>query len=77
MLMNKTTIECWNILRYEMESIIDQFVPFKKQGRKAIRKIAYKETMYWVYRRTRKETTQITKKHLMQLRLKLDIRKKL
>ena len=25
--MNKTTIECWNILKYEIESIIDKFVP--------------------------------------------------
>ena len=32
MLMNKTTIECWNILKYEIESIIDKFVPLKKQG---------------------------------------------
>ena len=23
MLMNKTAIECWNILKYEIESIID------------------------------------------------------
>ena len=27
MLRNKTTIECWNILKCEIESIIDQFVP--------------------------------------------------
>ena len=32
MLMNKTAIECWNILKYEIESIIDKFVPFQKQG---------------------------------------------
>ena len=30
MLMNKTTIECWDILKYEIESIIDKFVPLKK-----------------------------------------------
>ena len=30
MLMNKTAIECWNILKYEIESIIDKFVPLKK-----------------------------------------------
>ena len=29
MLMNKTAIECWNILKYEIESIIDKFVPLK------------------------------------------------
>ena len=31
MLMNKTAIECWNILKYEIEGIIDKFVPLKKQ----------------------------------------------
>ena len=30
MLMNKTAIECWNILKYEIESIIDKFVHLKK-----------------------------------------------
>ena len=29
MLMNKTAIECWNILKYETENIVDQFVPLK------------------------------------------------
>ena len=64
MLMNKTTIECWNILKYEIESIIDKFVPLKKQGKRsrkkhlskeAIRKIVFKQTMWRVYRRTRKD----------------------
>ena len=61
MLMNKTAIECWNILKYEIESIIDKFVPFRKRCRKkhlseeAIRKIVLKQTMWRVYRRTRKE----------------------
>ena len=64
MLMNKTAIECWNILKYEIESIIDKFVPFRKQGKRcrkkhlskeAIRKIMLKQTMWRVYRRTRKE----------------------
>ena len=62
--MNKTAIECWNILKYEIESIIDKFVPFQKQGKRcrkkhlskeAIRKIMLKQTMWRVYRRTRKE----------------------
>ena len=65
MLRNKTAIECWNILKYEIESISDQFVPFKKQGKRhrkkylskeAIKKITYKETMWRVYRCTRKDT---------------------
>ena len=30
MLMNKTANECWNILKYESENIIDTFVPPKK-----------------------------------------------
>ena len=30
MLKNKTANECWNILKYEIESIIDKFVPLKK-----------------------------------------------
>ena len=64
MLMNKTAIECWNILKYEIESIIDKFVPFQKQGKwcrkkhlskEAIRKIMLKQTMWRVYRRTRKD----------------------
>ena len=59
-----TAIECWNILKYEIESIIDKFVPFRKQGKRcrkkhlskeAIRKIMLKQTMWRVYRRTRKE----------------------
>ena len=40
MLMNKTAIECWNILKYETESIIDKFVPFQKT-----RKTVQKETL--------------------------------
>ena len=64
MLMNKTAIECWNILKYEIESIIYKFVPFQKQGKRcrkkhlskeAIRKIMLKQTMWRVYRRTRKD----------------------
>ena len=64
MLMNKTAIECWNILKYEIESIIDKFVPFRKQGKRcrkkhlskeAIRKIVLKQTKWRVYRRTGKE----------------------
>ena len=52
-----------NILKYEIESIIDKFVPLKKQGKwsrkkhlskEAIRKIVFKQTMWRVYRRTRK-----------------------
>ena len=38
MLMNKTAIECWNILKYEIESIIDKFFSLEKE---AIRKIVF------------------------------------
>ena len=68
MLRNKTATECWNILKYETESIIDKFVPLIKQGKRprkkhlskeAIKKIAYKQTMWRVYRRTRKDEEHI------------------
>ena len=64
MLMNKTAIECWNILKYEIESIIDTFFPLKKQGKRsrkkhlskeAIRKIVFKQTTWRVYSYTRKD----------------------
>ena len=66
MLMNNTAIECWNILKYEIENIIDKLVPFQKQGKRCrkkhlskeaifFRKIVLKQTMWRVYRRTRKE----------------------
>ena len=64
MLRNKTTTECWNILKYEIESIIDKFVLLKtlrKRSRKkhlskeAIKKVVYKQIMWRVYRRTRKD----------------------
>ena len=39
MLMNKTPIDCWNILKYEIGSINYQLVPLKKT-----RKTVLKET---------------------------------
>ena len=76
MLMNKTTIECWNILKYEIESIIDKFVPLKKQGKRsrkkhlskeAIRKTVFKQTMWRVYRRTRKDEDYANYKKVLNL----------
>ena len=64
MLMNTTAVEFWNILKYEIESIIYNFFPLKKQrkqsrkkhlSKEAIRKIVFKQTMWRVYRRTRKD----------------------
>ena len=75
MLMNKTAIECWNIIKYEIESIIDKFVPFQKQGKErkkhlskeAIRKIVFKQTMWMVYRRTRKDEDYANYKEALNL----------
>ena len=35
---NKTATECWNILRGELDSAIDSFVPMKKQGKRSQKK---------------------------------------
>ena len=59
MLKNKTAIECWNILKYEIESIIEN-VSLEKQGKRfrkkhlskeTIRTIVFKQTMRRVYRK--------------------------
>ena len=61
---NKTATECWNILRGELDSDIDRYVPMKKQGKRskkkhlskeAFRKIRYKQNMWRVYKHTRKD----------------------
>ena len=61
---NKTTAECWNILRGELDSAIDSYVPMKKQGKRskkkhlskeAFRKIRYKQKMWRVYKHTGKD----------------------
>ena len=58
---NKTATECWNILRGELYSAIDSYVPMKKQGKRykkkhlskeAFRKIRYKQNMWRVYKHT-------------------------
>ena len=64
MLMNKTAIECWNILKCEIESTIDKFVPLRNKENglerntfqnELLKKIVFKQTMWRVYRRTRKD----------------------
>ena len=40
---NKTATECWNILRGEIDSAIDSFVPMKKQGKRSKKKHLSKE----------------------------------
>ena len=76
MMMNKTAIERWNILKYKIKSIIDKFVPLKKQGKRsrkkrlskeAIRKIVFKQTMWRVYMRTRKDENYTNYKEVLHL----------
>ena len=61
---NKTASECWNILRSELDSANDIYVPMKKQGKRskkkhlskqAFRKIIYKQEMWRVYKHTGKD----------------------
>ena len=40
---NKTATECWNILRVELDSAIDSYVPVKKQGKRSKKKHLSKE----------------------------------
>ena len=58
---NKTASECWNILRGELDSAIDSYVPMKRQGKRskkkhlskeAFRQIRYKQNMWRVYKHT-------------------------
>ena len=62
---NKTATECWNILREELDSAIDSYVPMKMQGKRskkkhlskeAFRKIRHKQNMWRVYKHTGKDT---------------------
>ena len=61
---NKTATECWNILRGEIDSAIDGYVPMKKQGKRskkkhlskeAFRKIRHKQHMWRVHKHTGKD----------------------
>ena len=63
-LKNKTATECWNILKSEIDCVVDKFVPLKKQGKRskkkhlskeAIRKIKCKQMMWKTYRHTGSE----------------------
>ena len=40
---NKTATECWNILRSELDSAIERYVPMKKQGKRSKKKHLSKE----------------------------------
>ena len=59
LLKNKTATECWTYLKYEIEGIIEKFVPLRKQrkmsrkkhlSKEAIRKIAHKQLLWMTYR---------------------------
>ena len=63
---NKTATECWNILRGELDSAIDSYVPMKRQGKRskkkhlskgALRKIRHKQNniMWRVNKHTGKD----------------------
>ena len=63
-LKNKTATECWNILKSEIDCVVEKYVPLKKQGKRskkkhlskeAIRKIKYKQMMWKRYRHTGSE----------------------
>ena len=58
---NKTATECWNILRGELDSAIDSYIPMKKQvkrykkkhlSKEAFRNIRYKQNRWRVYKHT-------------------------
>ena len=68
---NKTATECWNILRGEIDSAIDSFVPMRKQGKRskkkhlskeAFRKIRHKQNMWRVYKHTGKDQDYVVYK---------------
>ena len=64
------------MLKYEIESIIDKFIPLKKEGKRSrkkhlskevIRKIVFKQTMWRVYRHTRKDEDYANYKEALTL----------
>ena len=71
---NKTATECWNILKGEIDSAIDSFVPMKKQGKRskkknlskeAFRKIRHKQNMWMVYKHTGKDQDYVIYKEAL------------
>ena len=78
---NKTATECWNILRGELDSSIDSYVPMKKQGKRskkkhlsraAFRKIRYKQNMWRVYKHTKKDNDYEVYKEQQQTSSRLE-----
>ena len=71
---NKTATECWNILRGEIYSAIDSFVPMKRQGKRskkkhlskeAFRKIRHKQNIWSVYKHTGKDQDYVVYKEAL------------
>ena len=57
LLKNKTPIECWTCLKYDIEGIVAKFVPLRKQGKRsrkkeAIRNFFHKQMLWRVYKHT-------------------------
>ena len=80
---NKTATECWNILRGEIYTAIDSFVPMKKQGKRskkkhlskeAFRKIRHKQNMWRVYKHTGKDQDYVVYKEALNAATK-EVRK--
>ena len=80
---NKTATECWNILRGEIDTAIDSFVPMKKQGKRskkkhlskeAFRKIRHKQNMWRVYKHTGKDQDYVVYKEALNAATK-EVRK--
>ena len=80
---NKTATECWNILRGEIDTAIDSFVPMKKQGKRskkkhlskeAFRKIRHKPNMWRVYKHTGKDQDYVVYKEALNAATK-EVRK--
>ena len=71
---HKTATECWNILRGEIDSAIDSFVPTKRQekrskkkhlSKEAFRKIRHKQNMWRVYKDTGKDQDYVVYKEAL------------
>ena len=60
---NKTATECWNILRGELDSAIDSYVPMKKQGKRSKKKHINKICGGFKNIRGRIKIMMLTKRH--------------
>ena len=63
---NKTATECWNILRGEINSAIDSYVPMKKQWKRSKKKHLSKDVfrkIRYINIRERIQIMMLTKRH--------------